>query len=52
MSAGRLWKLNATEWPWIVVGVFSAVVNGVIQPMFAILFAELLGVSCAIHRYL
>ena len=45
VSAGRLWKMNAPEWPYIVVGTIAALCNGAVQPLFAIVFAEILGVS-------
>ena len=44
-SAGRLWKMNAPEWPYILVGTIGALANGAVQPLFAIIFAEILGVS-------
>ena len=45
VSGARLWKMNAPEWPYILVGGIAATVNGAIQPLFAIVFAEILGVS-------
>ncbi|CAH1238854.1 ABCB1 [Branchiostoma lanceolatum] len=40
---GRVMKLNAPEWPYILVGTFCAAINGAVNPCFAILFAEVLG---------
>ncbi|XP_014662073.1 PREDICTED: multidrug resistance protein 1-like [Priapulus caudatus] len=40
----RLMKLNAPEWPYISVGCVAAAANGAVMPMFAIIFAEVLGV--------
>lgn len=37
-------SLNATEWPYIVLGCFAALISGGIQPAFAIIFSEILGV--------
>ncbi|KAI8515408.1 Multidrug resistance protein 1 [Branchiostoma belcheri] len=39
----RVMKLNAAEWPYILVGTFCAAINGAVNPCFAILFAEVLG---------
>ncbi|XP_023932082.1 multidrug resistance protein 1A isoform X3 [Lingula anatina] len=40
----RIFRLNAPEWFYILIGCFSALINGGIQPAFAIIFAEFLGV--------
>ncbi|NXF94574.1 MDR1 protein, partial [Eubucco bourcierii] len=40
----KILKLNRTEWPYFVVGILSAVINGVLQPAFAIIFSEIIGV--------
>ncbi|TFK07636.1 circadian-associated transcriptional repressor [Platysternon megacephalum] len=40
----KVMKLNKTEWPYFVVGTFSAIINGVLQPAFAIIFSEIIGV--------
>ena len=37
--------MNAPEWPYILVGTIGALANGAVQPLFAIIFAEILGVS-------
>lgn len=36
--------LNKTEWPYIVIGCFAALISGGVQPAFAIIFSEILGV--------
>lgn len=36
---------NKTEWPFIMWGTIGSAINGAIQPVFAILFSGLLGVS-------
>ncbi|KAJ3195804.1 (ABC) transporter, partial [Dinochytrium kinnereticum] len=41
---GRLWKVNAPEWPFFVGGVLSSGGNGVLFPMFAFIFSEILAV--------
>ncbi|XP_027295005.1 multidrug resistance protein 2 isoform X3 [Cricetulus griseus] len=37
-------KLNITEWPYLVVGVLCAVINGCMQPVFSIVFSGIIGV--------
>ncbi|XP_078466381.1 ATP-dependent translocase ABCB1-like isoform X1 [Lampetra planeri] len=39
----QMLRLNAPEWPYILLGIMVAAVNGAIQPVFAIIFAELIG---------
>ncbi|XP_009876034.1 PREDICTED: multidrug resistance protein 1-like [Apaloderma vittatum] len=40
----KIMKLNKTEWPYFVAGIFCAVVNGVLQPAFSIIFSEIIGI--------
>ncbi|XP_062600445.1 ATP-dependent translocase ABCB1-like isoform X1 [Saccostrea cucullata] len=40
---GRVLKMNAPEWPFILMGSLGAIVNGGVQPAFAIIFSEILG---------
>ncbi|XP_061185952.1 ATP-dependent translocase ABCB1-like isoform X2 [Saccostrea echinata] len=40
---GRVLKMNAPEWPFILLGSLGAIVNGGVQPAFAIIFSEILG---------
>uniref|UniRef100_A0A8C4WUK3 ATP binding cassette subfamily B member 4 n=1 Tax=Gopherus evgoodei TaxID=1825980 RepID=A0A8C4WUK3_9SAUR len=40
----KVMKLNKTEWPYFVVGTFSAIINGALQPAFAIIFSEVIGI--------
>ncbi|CAM5112321.1 unnamed protein product [Natator depressus] len=40
----KVMKLNKSEWPYFVVGTFSAIINGALQPAFAIIFSEIIGV--------
>lgn len=37
--------MNAPEWPYILLGSLGAIMNGGVQPAFAIIFSEILGVS-------
>jgi len=45
VSMTRLMKMNATEWPYIVIGCIMALAQGAVQPAFALIFAIMLGVS-------
>ncbi|XP_067418366.1 phosphatidylcholine translocator ABCB4-like isoform X2 [Emydura macquarii macquarii] len=40
----KIMKLNKTEWPFFVVGTLSAIINGALQPAFAIIFSEIIGI--------
>ncbi|XP_068091620.1 ATP-dependent translocase ABCB1-like isoform X1 [Hyperolius riggenbachi] len=44
VSFFKILKLNKKEWPYFVVGVFCAIVNGGIQPAFAVIFSRIIGV--------
>ncbi|XP_063421437.1 ATP-dependent translocase ABCB1-like isoform X2 [Mytilus trossulus] len=41
---GRIIRYNAPEWPYILIGCIAACINGGVQPAFAVIFAELIGV--------
>ena len=41
----RVFKLNSPEWPFIFLGCIGSIISGAIQPGFAVIFAEILGVS-------
>uniref|UniRef100_A0A8C9LTL5 ATP binding cassette subfamily B member 1 n=1 Tax=Piliocolobus tephrosceles TaxID=591936 RepID=A0A8C9LTL5_9PRIM len=43
VSFWRIMKLNLTEWPYFVVGVFCAIINGGLQPAFAVIFSKIIG---------
>jgi hypothetical protein len=45
VSLGRVMKMNSPEWFYIIIGCIAALVNGGVQPAYAILFSEILGVS-------
>lgn len=38
-------RLNVTEWPYIFVGTFCAMINGAMQPAFAIIFSKIITVG-------
>ncbi|XP_057288485.1 ATP-dependent translocase ABCB1 isoform X2 [Pezoporus wallicus] len=40
----KIMKLNKTEWPYFVAGTLCAIINGVLQPAFAIIFSEIIGI--------
>ncbi|XP_064195313.1 ATP-binding cassette, sub-family B (MDR/TAP), member 4 [Anguilla rostrata] len=40
----KVLRLNLPEWPYIVVGIFCAIINGGMQPAFAIIFSKIIGV--------
>ncbi|GCC21007.1 hypothetical protein chiPu_0000170 [Chiloscyllium punctatum] len=44
MSFLHILKMNKTEWPYILVGTFCSVLNGVLQPAFALIFSEIIAV--------
>nr|AAA37005.1 p-glycoprotein [Cricetulus sp.] len=44
ISFWRILKLNSSEWPYFVVGIFCAIVNGALQPAFSIIFSKVVGV--------
>ncbi|KAK6172116.1 hypothetical protein SNE40_018066 [Patella caerulea] len=41
---GRMIRTNGPEWFYILIGCFASILNGGVQPAFAIIFAEVLGV--------
>ena len=41
----RLMKMNASEWHLITFGCIMALLQGAVQPAFALIFGEMLGVS-------
>ncbi|XP_069318702.1 ATP-dependent translocase ABCB1 [Eulemur rufifrons] len=44
VSFWRILKLNLTEWPYFVVGVFCAIINGGLQPAFSVIFSKIIGI--------
>lgn len=49
----RIISYNSPEWPQILFGCIAACLNGGIQPAFAVIFSELIGVSISVmvHFY-
>lgn len=42
MSVKRVFMLNKPKWPWIVAGFIGSAANGVVMPLFALVFAEMM----------
>ncbi|XP_061572811.1 ATP-binding cassette, sub-family B (MDR/TAP), member 4 [Cololabis saira] len=40
----KVMRLNISEWPFILVGTICAIINGAIQPIFAIIFSKIITV--------
>ncbi|XP_030639390.1 ATP-dependent translocase ABCB1 [Chanos chanos] len=40
----KVLSLNKPEWPYMVVGIFCAILNGGLQPAFSIVFAKIVAV--------
>ncbi|XP_064265169.1 ATP-dependent translocase ABCB1 isoform X2 [Passer domesticus] len=40
----KIMKLNKTEWPYFVAGTLCAIINGALQPAFAVIFSEIIGI--------
>lgn len=43
--------LNIPEWPYIFVGTICAMINGAMQPVFAILFSKIIAVGPSVGRH-
>ncbi len=43
VSIRRLLKLNAPEWPYMVLGTLAAICQGAILPFYAVIFGDFLG---------
>ncbi|KAA0703350.1 Multidrug resistance protein 1 [Triplophysa tibetana] len=43
-------KLNKPEWLYIVVGLFCAIINGAMQPAFAVIFSKIIAVFAEIDQ--
>uniref|UniRef100_A0A3Q2PGP9 ATP binding cassette subfamily B member 1 n=1 Tax=Fundulus heteroclitus TaxID=8078 RepID=A0A3Q2PGP9_FUNHE len=46
VSIFKVLRLNASEWPYILVGLICATINGAIQPLFAVLFSKIITGFC------
>ncbi|XP_072250387.1 ATP-dependent translocase ABCB1 [Leuresthes tenuis] len=40
----KVMRFNISEWPYVLVGIICATINGAIQPLFAILFSKIITV--------
>lgn len=40
----RIMKMNATEWPYILLGCVGAAIQGTVTPLYAIVFGDVFGV--------
>ena len=48
----KVLRLNLPEWPYILVGLICATINGAVQPLFAILFSKIVAVRSLSHPWL
>ncbi|XP_069815586.1 ATP-dependent translocase ABCB1-like isoform X2 [Dendropsophus ebraccatus] len=44
VSVLKIMRLNKPEWPYFVVGIISAAINGATQPAFAIIFSKIIAI--------
>ncbi|KAG5210221.1 hypothetical protein JEQ12_015415 [Ovis aries] len=44
VSFWRILKLNITEWPYFVVGVFCAIINGGLEPALSVILSRMIGI--------
>ncbi|XP_049439803.1 ATP-binding cassette, sub-family B (MDR/TAP), member 4 [Epinephelus fuscoguttatus] len=44
VSFSEVMRLNLPEWPYILVGTICAIINGVMQPLFAVIFSKIITV--------
>lgn len=47
----RILKYNRPEWPYMLLGSLGAAVNGSVNPIYAILFSQILGVRVVHFTY-
>ncbi|KAM4579986.1 ATP-dependent translocase ABCB1 [Odontesthes bonariensis] len=40
----KVMRFNISEWPFVLVGIICATINGAIQPLFAVLFSKIITV--------
>ncbi|CAJ1062228.1 ATP-binding cassette%2C sub-family B (MDR/TAP), member 4 [Xyrichtys novacula] len=40
----RVMRYNLSEWPYILVGLIAAIINGALQPAFAVIFSKIITV--------
>lgn len=46
----RILKYNQQEWPYMLLGSLGAAVNGSVNPIYAILFSQILGVRAVLMK--
>ncbi|XP_077070050.1 ATP-dependent translocase ABCB1 isoform X2 [Siphateles boraxobius] len=46
----KILKLNKPEWPYMVVGVLCATINGGMQPAFAVIFSKIIAVFAELDQ--
>ncbi|XP_069877571.1 bile salt export pump isoform X2 [Dipodomys merriami] len=44
VSFRKILKVNAPEWPYMLVGALSAAVNGAVTPLYTLVFSQILGI--------
>ncbi|XP_023565615.1 ATP-binding cassette sub-family B member 5 [Octodon degus] len=42
VSLLKVFKLNKSEWPFVVLGTLASVLNGTVHPVFSIIFAKII----------
>ncbi|XP_051708757.2 ATP-binding cassette sub-family B member 5 [Oryctolagus cuniculus] len=42
VSLLKIFKLNKSEWPFVVLGTLASVLNGTVHPIFSIIFAKII----------
>ncbi|XP_077160256.1 ATP-dependent translocase ABCB1-like isoform X2 [Paroedura picta] len=40
----KIMSLNKSEWPYFLVGTLCAIINGLMQPGFSVIFSEIIGI--------
>lgn len=45
VSFFEVMHLNFSEWPYLLVGTIGAIVNGMLQPLFATIFPQIIVVG-------
>lgn len=42
VPASRVWKLQAPEWPFIIIALVGSIASGIIQPVFGIIYSDMI----------
>ncbi|KAI3361034.1 hypothetical protein L3Q82_013229, partial [Scortum barcoo] len=50
VSFFKVLRLNLSEWPYILVGLTCAIINGAMQPVFAIIFSKIITVFAEVDQ--